>query len=239
MASLSNFKSQLKDGLARTSHFKVTFSVPPALTGAKATYSSNLPMLSVFCDTFTMPGLAYSTNPVRTYGEQREVPYERLYGQASMTIYVDGAFYVKTFFDDWMDAIQDKETRDFKYMDGYLLEKLTVDVYDLKDSPRYRVVLHRCFPKSIGQIQLDYAGREVMKLNVEMSYQFYRTENIGINKAGGLLPSTTQNEIDSLSRPRVPSPNYDVNQIVSPNTQLPDQLNESIGRGAITELTTP
>lgn len=239
MASLNTFKSQLKDGLARTSHFKVTFSVPPALSGAKATYSSNLSMLSAFCDTFTIPGLNYSTNPVRTYGEQREVPYERLYGQASMSIYVDGGFYVKTFFDDWMDAIQDRDTRDFKYMDGYLLEKLTVDVYDLKDSPRYKVVLHRCFPKSVGQIQLDYAGREVMKLNVDMSYQFYRTENVGINKAGGLLPATTQNELDSLNRPRAQSPNYAINQTISPNTQLPDQLNESIGRGAITQLTTP
>lgn len=239
MASLKDFTSKMKDGLARTSHFKVTFTIPPALLGAKATYSANLSMFSVFCDTFTIPGLTYSTNPVRTYGEQREVPYERLYGNANMSLYIDGAFYVKSFFDDWMDSIQDKETRDFKYASGYMLETIPVEVYDMAESPRYRVILHRCFPKSIGQIQLDYAGKDVMKLNVEMSYQFYRTENIGINKAGGLLPATTQSEIDNLNRPQIPSPLYTANNTFQYDTQLPDQQNEFVGRGAITQVTTP
>jgi hypothetical protein len=241
MASLNDFKAYMKNGMARTSHFLVQLTIPKGLQGRRVIYTSNMNMITAFCEQVMMPGVTYSSNQVRSYGEFREVPYEKLYGQVSMTFYVDGSMYVKTFFDDWIDVIQNKETRDFRYAEDYLVDKIPIIVYDMQEDARYQIVLNRCYPKGLGAIQLDYNGKDVMRLTVDMTYQFYTIDTMGINKLGGIEPETSQNVIDAFgSQPNnVTTTRYLYNDRPSLNDQLPDQLNAIAGRGDTSITTTP
>jgi hypothetical protein len=79
---------------------------------------------------------------------------------------------VKQFFDSWMDAIQNPMTRDFNYAITYVSPTIDIIVQDAQDADRYSCTLHNAYPKSISAIQLDYAGKDVMKLQVTIAYQY-------------------------------------------------------------------
>jgi len=161
---LNDFISKVKqDGLARTNRYTVLF------TGFTTDRSRDVMML---CDQVQLPGTNFNTSDMRTYGETRKAPYERLFEDVNMSFYVDTSMTVKTFFDDWMTSIQDPGTRNFNYYDNYTAD-IIIEVQDLKNNSRYGVKLYEAFPKSVGAIQMDYAGKDVMKMSVNFAYKYY------------------------------------------------------------------
>lgn len=126
----------------------------------------------LLCDQVQIPGTNFSTSDMRTYGETRKAPYERLYDDVNMSFYVDTSMTVKTLFDDWQNLIQDPIKRNFNYYEDYTCN-ITIEVQDLKNRSRYSVKLFEAFPKSIGAIQLDYANKDVMKLSINFAYKYY------------------------------------------------------------------
>lgn len=175
--NLDTFISNVKSGLARTNHFFVELSLPPKLVVTDPT-KSNLNKVLLFCDQAQLPGLSYGTNQVRTYGEFREVPYEKLYEPITLSFYVDKNMYVKNLFEEWINLIQDRKTRDFEFPVNYLKD---IDIYvlDTDDDKKYKVTLKNAYPKAVGAVQLDYAAKDIMKLQVTISYKYYETELYG------------------------------------------------------------
>jgi hypothetical protein len=78
----------------------------------------------------------------------------------------------KLIFDYWLNLIQDPWTRNFNYYDEYVTD-IVIEVQDLKDQSRYGIKLFEAYPKSIGAVQLDYAGKDVMKISVNFAYKYY------------------------------------------------------------------
>ena len=69
MAEIDQFLALVrKEGLARNNRFIVYITPPPSLLG-KYPYEK----LKFYCDTASLPGMNFLSNPVQTYGEQREV----------------------------------------------------------------------------------------------------------------------------------------------------------------------
>lgn len=172
--NLNTFISNVKSGLARNNHFLVDLALPKKWNVSEPTYT-NLSKVLLFCDQAQLPGVSYGTNQVRTYGEFREVPYEKLYEQVQLSFYVDKDLYTKKLFEDWMDLIQDKKTRDFEYPNNYLSD-LDIYVLDTEDNKKYKVKLKNAYPKAIAPIQLDHAAKDVMKLQVTFTYKYYESE---------------------------------------------------------------
>jgi hypothetical protein len=160
---LNDFISKVKQGgLARTNRYTVL--IPRGGDRARD--------ILLLCDQVQLPGTNFNTSDMRTYGETRKAPYERLYEDVNMSFYVDTSMTVKKFFDDWMDSIQSPKTRNFNYYNDYTCD-ITIEVQDLKNKSRYGIKLFEAFPKSIGAIQMDYAGKDVMKLSVNFAYKYY------------------------------------------------------------------
>jgi hypothetical protein len=173
---LDKFIAQVKSqGLARSNRYVVTFT--PPLTGLSPSVPETL---SLFCDQVQLPGMNFSTAQNRTYGEFREVPYEKLFDNLNMSFYVDKNMYVKRVFDNWMEAIQNPETRAFNYYKNYTTG-MDIEVRDLMDRTTYVVSLWECYPKTIGAIQMDYASKDVMKLSVTMQYKYWTSQLISQN----------------------------------------------------------
>jgi len=164
---IRDFITQVKtDGISRSNRYRVVFS-PPSNSNVDA-----LQKVLLFCDQVQIPGSSYATQPVRTFGELRESPYDRLFDTCTLSFYVDTNLKVKRLFDSWMNSIQNPISRNFNYYKSYTTD-MKIEVQDIKDMSRYRLDMYECYPKSIGSIQLDYSSKEIMKLNVVMQYRHW------------------------------------------------------------------
>ncbi|CAB5221624.1 tail tube protein [uncultured Caudovirales phage] len=153
-------------GLSRSNRYTVLFSPPVTFR------NTDLLSIMLLCDQATLPGSSFSTTQNRSFGEFREVPYEKLYDTATFSFYVDKDLQVKYMFDQWINSIQDPVTRKFNYYDSYTTD-LTIDVQDLNDKTRYTLNMFECYPKSINSVQLDYAAKDIMKISVTMQYKYW------------------------------------------------------------------
>lgn len=173
MASLNEFLGNIKgEGLMRSSRFSVFFNLPSLV--ARGLYSTNLRKVLLYCDTVNLPGLSFATAEAKTFGEIREMPYQRLFETVTMTFYMDNAMSIKLLFDSWMAAVINPDTRTANYYNDYITD-INVTVFDVKDNSRYQVNMYQCYPKSIGAIQMDYANKDVMKMSVTMIVKYWES----------------------------------------------------------------
>jgi hypothetical protein len=167
-----NFIAEIKSqGLARTNRFAVLFTPPTGVNPA------NLKKTLLFCDAATLPGVNFSTVQNRTFGEVREVPYEKLFDTCQMTFHVDKDMMVKSLFDQWIQSIQNPITRNYAYYNDYVTN-MTIEVQDLADNTRYEMALYEVYPKSISAINLSHESKETMKVTVTFQYKYWTSSTI-------------------------------------------------------------
>lgn len=183
MTQLDKFIAQVKvGGMARTNRYSVILSPPASLQNVGGTDVTQRILL--FCEQVQVPGLNISTIQNRTFGEFREVPYEKLFGEINLSFYVDTNMTVKRLFDEWMGLIQNPYTRTFNYYKNYITDMI-INIEDVEDKKRYEVKLFECYPKSIAPIQMDYTNKDVMKLQVTLQYKYWRSSTVQVAQQVG------------------------------------------------------
>ena len=180
MNTLKEFISYVKSGVAKNNKFLVAIHLPESLAGMR---EINMRRVILFCDQTSIPGTSFASAPIRSYGETREVPYERLYEQVTLGFYVDADMTVKYLFDKWIELIQNPTSRDYSYPQQYRCNSIEIRVGNNEEEMAYNTTLYNCFPKAIAPIQLDYAGKEVMKMNITISYEYYTTKLLATEKS--------------------------------------------------------
>lgn len=181
---IKDFIAQVKkDGIARNNRYSVIFTPPSSVN------PSALKNVLLFCDQIQLPGVNYSTVQNRTFGEFRETPYEKLFDAVNMSFYVDTNLKVKYMFDEWINSIQNPDTRLFKYYNEYTTN-MSIEVLDLQDKTRYEVALYECYPKNIGSIQMDNSSKDVMKIQVTMQYKYWKSTTLEPLPDGQKIPKT-------------------------------------------------
>lgn len=167
-SSLTDFIAGIKRGVARNNRYLVTIPLG---------YGNASEIASLFCESVSLPGLSVATTPHRIYGEQHEVPYERMFDPVTFTFYVDGGMVIKKAFDDWMISIINPLTRTQSYYENYIRD-VKIEVYNVDDSIPYEVTLFKAYPKSVQAVQLDANGKDIMKLTVTLVYKFWQSKDI-------------------------------------------------------------
>lgn len=179
MSTLTEFISAVKTkGLMPSNRFKVEFSLPGSVLNAPSNTSFNPDLRNVFlyCDSVQLPGLSISTTQSRTYGEFREMPYERLFDNINLSFYVDNSMDTKALFDTWIHSIQNPASRQLAYYNDYITD-MTIYVLDKANKSQYSVKLYECYPKSVSPIQMDTASKDVMKLQVSINYRYWTSSS--------------------------------------------------------------
>jgi hypothetical protein len=195
MAKLNDFISSVAgEGLMRTSRFAVRFNLPNAMPAGN--YTSSLRKILLYCDNVNLPGINLETSQAKTFGEFREVPFNKLFDNINMGFYVDNAMTVKLLFDNWMGAVQNPNTRNFNYYNDYITD-IAIDVFDVANNNRYTVTLYQCYPKAINPVQMDYAGREVMRMSVSMNYKYWKSSGTG-NNVKTVQPNGVLNQVNKF-----------------------------------------
>lgn len=176
---INDFIAAIKTtGLARSNIFEVQFNLPTLLKSKRP--SSNLQKLLMYCESTSLPGVTISTNQIRTFGEIRETPYEKLYDNIQLSFYIDNTFEIKSLFDDWADIIQNNNTRNFNYYKEYTTD-IIIKILDKNNQARYEVTLYESYIKNIQPIQLDYGSKEIAKLVVTINYKYWKKTENGVS----------------------------------------------------------
>lgn len=162
-----DFISEIKTkGIARTNRFTVDFTPPKAMP-------ESVKRMLLFCEKASLPGINIATTQSRTYGELREMPYERLFDPIQLTFHVDRNMTIKTIFDNWMAYIVNPSTRTMGYYSNYVTP-MTIRIQDLEDKTTYLVQLYEAYPKSISSVSLDAGNNnDTMRLDVTFNYKYW------------------------------------------------------------------
>lgn len=186
-SKLDEFISNVKTvGMARTNRFYVLMS-PPTDDNWD---TKRVAML--FCDQVNLPGTNFATTPSRTFGEIRELPYDKTYDNLTMTFYVDRQMKVKSLFDNWLNKVRNPDTRTFNYYDEYTTP-IWVFVQDLNDKTTYSMKLSECYPKTVSAVQLDNQTKDVMKLSVTFQYRYWEAAPVSEAASGKLVQTADLN----------------------------------------------
>lgn len=145
--------------------------VAPAIGGGR-----NAEIVSMMCNTASLPGSGVMTTELRYFGEVSERPYGVFYTPVQLTFYLDNALSAKKYFDEWMKLIVNKDTRTFGYYDDFV-KTVEIIVMDRNDNEIDRIKLHEAYPKTINDVGLDYSSNAPMVLSVNLVYKWWESSN--------------------------------------------------------------
>jgi hypothetical protein len=167
-----DFIAEIKTkGIARTNRFTVDFTPPKAMP------ESTKRML-LFCEKASLPGINFATTANRSYGETREVIYDRMYDPITLTFHVDRNMTVKSIFDTWSGYMINPIDRSVGWYSDYVTP-MTIRIQDLEDKVTYLVELQEAYPKSISSVSLDSQdNNSTMRLDVTFQYKYWNAVQI-------------------------------------------------------------
>lgn len=178
---LNEFISKVKStGLAKTNRYRVTIATPALMTGLM----NSGRLITLFCESTSLPGQVIATTEQRIMGETREFPYKKNYDNIPMSFYIDNNFEVKTFFDNWLKYISNDNNKITSYYLDYISPTIEIDVLPMdSESPTHTVILHEAYPKAISNIDLSANARDVAKITVSMNYKYYTTTKTSVRES--------------------------------------------------------
>lgn len=178
-----DFIAEIKTkGIARTNRFTVDLTPPQAL-------AENVKRMLLFCEKATLPGINFTTTTNRSYGETREVVYDRTFEPVTLTFHVDRKMTVKNIFDDWATYIINPVNRQIGWYNSYTTN-MTIRVQDLEDKTTYYVYLAEVYPKTIVPISMDAGNNnDTMRLDVSFQYKYWLATPIQVDDYTGLEKS--------------------------------------------------
>lgn len=162
-----DFIAEIKTkGLARTNRFTVDFTPPKAMP-------ENTKRMLLFCEKASLPGINFATTANRSFGETREVVYDRMFDPITLTFHVDRKMTVKEIFDNWSQYIVDPSTRTVGWYNNYVTS-MSIRVQDVEDNVTYLVQLNEAYPKTISAVSLDAGNNnDTMRLDVTFQYKWW------------------------------------------------------------------
>lgn len=112
-------------GIHKSNHYRLFIQPPKKVLerlSKKYGYSPNeiVNALDNLCINFNLPNGTLSTAGVRTMGEVREMPYDKIYDQASFTFYLDANGMSYKIFREWMNTVYDPSTKIYGYYSDYV-----------------------------------------------------------------------------------------------------------------------
>ena len=194
-------------GLARTNRYDVRIPLPRSVS------SDMSAVATLFCDSATLPGANLSTTPMRTFGETREMPYEKIYDTVTLSFYVDADMRLKKMFENWMNQIYNPDTRTFGYYNNYVT---TAEIYvrTVNDGAPYKLTLYEAYPKTLNSIQLDTAAHDIMKMSMTLQYKYWKSETF-VSK-GAAPQAIAANRGSTRKTPAQTTTNYPANTSYDP-----------------------
>ena len=134
--------------------------------------------VNIHCDSISMPGHDLQTQSVQ-YGSAPAVDMVQAHafaGQITASFYADKYLRERTFFEQWQKMAVNMVTHKANYYENYIGK---MHIYQLgsldgegdRDIPTYGIEATEVYPQTISQIDYNYGGNEIVKVNVAFNYK--------------------------------------------------------------------
>lgn len=189
---LNEFISKVKStGLAKTNRYRVTIATPTLMTG----FMNSGRLITLFCESTSLPGQVIATTEQRIMGETREFPYSKFYDNITLSFYIDNNFEVKGFFDNWLNSVSNTQNKITSYYKDYIAPTVLIEVLPMdSEVSTYSITLHEAYPKGISPIQLSADSRDIAKIGVSLNYKYYTTSHVASTKSMSSIGGTLSNQ---------------------------------------------
>jgi hypothetical protein len=173
-----NFLAHIKKaGVVKQNRFDIIVSPPPAL----AAKGYDVREVSMLAKAANIPGVNVATSNLTVVGEPITMAYGKTYGEATITFYTDKKFKARTLFEDWVDAIQDPDSRLLGWYND-TISNVIVSILDKDDSNLFNISLFEAKPKSVGNLSVDQSANDLLLFDVVFDFKYYRTEAVGVSE---------------------------------------------------------
>ena len=159
-------------------------------------YSSHL---ALRCDRVSMPGRIIISSPYKegNMGLVREFPTNAVYQPVDASFILSKNMEEKVFFEAWQDLIVghhrtdekgDLENKSLNYLSNFVRN---CEILQFEEVPQpdaqgilgfkgiYKINLQEAYPRTIQDMQGDWASTDIQRLNVVFDYKYYQDEIIG------------------------------------------------------------
>lgn len=164
MLNITEFQSAMRNGMARTSLYRV---ILPSIPGADIF----IPDLQLMCKNAVLPGKQILTSDRQVGTKIEKVVYGTATTDASLSFYLTNNYDAKRYFDAWSQLSVDPVTYEInhKYGPNGYVRDVTIVQLNSKGRDVYICKLKDAFPTTINQIDFSNDG-QIAELNVELSY---------------------------------------------------------------------
>ena len=179
---ITDFKSKLSGGGARSNLFEVVLSFPDAAPAdANVLDKSRFLVKSV-----AMPASTVTPLPVAFRGRTLNVAGDRTFETWTITIINDTDFLIRSAFENWMNTIN--KVSDNTGITDPALYQADAFVYQLdRDGSTLRAYhFYDLFPTNMSSIQLSYDTESIQEFSVEMQVLWWEAIKGDSAKAGGI-----------------------------------------------------
>lgn len=194
---LNEFISKVKStGLAKTNRYRVTIATPALMTG----FMNSGRLITLFCESTSLPGQVVATTEQRIMGETREFPYSKMFDNITLSFYIDNNFEVKGFFDNWLNSVSNTQNKITYYYKDYIAPTVLIEVLPMdSEVSTYSITLHEAYPKGISPIQLSADSRDIAKIGVSLNYKYYTTSHVASTKSMSSISGTLSNQTINIT----------------------------------------
>ena len=182
--SVTEFKSNLKQGGARPSLFKVDLLYPSGIT--------NPPTRSEFLiKGASIPASNIGTHEVFFHGKSIKVAGDRTFDTWDTTIINDEDFGIRKALEQWMNLIANHKlnnrNRQYSISEGENVDYkkiLTVSQFSKKGENIKQYKFINAFPTALSPITLDWGASEIEEFTCTWTYDYWEYSGSNIDATG-------------------------------------------------------
>lgn len=180
MSNISDFKSQLLGGGARSNQFRAYLHFPSyvsigALEGARSQF---------LCKAASLPASNIANVEVQYRGRPVNFAGERTFQPWTVTILNDTSFGLRNAFETWQSGIQRYAATEGKTNPSDYQVELEIQQLDRNGATLKTYKFSDAYPTNIGEIQLSFDNvNTIEEFTVEFQYNYF-TSNTGTDTDG-------------------------------------------------------
>lgn len=168
MADISQFKSKLRQGGARSNQFEVSLQFPAIIGAGAATETASFLVNATSLPAVTVEdiNLPYRGRPVHFAGERSFEPW-------SVTVINDGDFLIRNAFERWHDFIASYDTTNGALDPTSYQLPMVVRQLDRNGKKLKSYTFVDAYPTNLGAMALSYENPSIQTFDVTFQYNYY------------------------------------------------------------------
>jgi uncharacterized membrane protein YgcG len=218
--NITDFNSQLKNGIVSTANFIATIQPPPCLNGI---YNEELKDLTFLCNAARHPSMGVTTERINKYGYAGAsflTPYSAIYeDMMAMDFYIraSDALPLKIFY-YWIQQVVGMPNVDLHspsagrllkpgqvaYRNTYTTE-MSVITYNFNSNQLIKSTMYGVYPTRINEIQTSWNQEDIARIEVQFAFTGVVSQIGEVANSEDSVPSGKE---DKVGDPNALSPAY-------------------------------